>query len=495
MGAHDRTPARASPTPASTCASPSSRPARPRRRCGCSPSRRRPRSAPTSSPTCAGRRCSTTSSSPRPRSARWPRRPGRSSARVASGSRSTRPTCTPPPSALAERGRHHPAHRRRHAAPRARARGLAPRRRHHRRRWRLGRRAARRRVRPVRANRPRAPKGFDGELRSYQAEALAWLGFLDAGGIGGCLALDMGLGKTPTMLAHLLAAADRGPALVIAPPAVVGNWAAEAARFTPGLRVIVHHGPGRAAHDEIADEVEKADVVITTYGTAVRDIDAIAKVEWATVVTRRGAGDQEPHQRDRAAAAPDQRADAGRAHRHADRERPRRPVGHPRLHQPGPGRPAAAVHRQPLRRRERRRRGGWCRRARRGRGRAARAQRHPRVPPHQDRAGDPGRAARQDRPARPLRDDRRADRPLPGGARPAGARQRPARGRGAAQGPDPRRHHRAQADLQPPRRLPGRRRAARRSRRASWRGSRRSSTRCSRPASGCWCSPTSPSGA
>ena len=27
-----------------------------------------------------------------------------------------------------------------------------------------------------------APKGFDGELRSYQAEALAWLGFLDAAG-------------------------------------------------------------------------------------------------------------------------------------------------------------------------------------------------------------------------------------------------------------------------------------------------------------------------
>ena len=58
----------------------------------------------------------------------------------------------------------------------------------------------------------RTPKAFDGELRSYQAEALAWLGFLEAGGIGGCLALDMGLGKTPTMLAHLLAASDRGPA-------------------------------------------------------------------------------------------------------------------------------------------------------------------------------------------------------------------------------------------------------------------------------------------
>jgi SNF2 family DNA or RNA helicase len=130
----------------------------------------------------------------------------------------------------------------------------------------------------------RVPKGFVGELRSYQAEALAWLGFLEAGGLGGCLALDMGLGKTPTMLAHLLAGVKDGPSLVIAPPAVVGNWAAEAARFTPKLRVVVHHGANRAAPEEIASEVAEADVVVTTYGTAVRDIDAIAGVQWARVV-------------------------------------------------------------------------------------------------------------------------------------------------------------------------------------------------------------------
>src|SRR5207248_10826236 len=87
-----------------------------------------------------------------------------------------------------------------------------------------------------------APPGFNGELRSYQAEALAWLGFLDSVGLGGCLALDMGLGKTPTMLAHVLGNAAAGPTLVIAPPAVVGNWMAEADRFTPRLRVVVHHG-------------------------------------------------------------------------------------------------------------------------------------------------------------------------------------------------------------------------------------------------------------
>jgi superfamily II DNA or RNA helicase len=129
-----------------------------------------------------------------------------------------------------------------------------------------------------------APKGFVGELRSYQAEALAWLGFLDEVGLGGCLALDMGLGKTPTMLARLLSGTGTGPALVIAPPAVVGNWTAEAARFTPELRVVVHHGANRASPDEIAAEVADADVVITTYGTAVRDVDAIAAVPWDRVI-------------------------------------------------------------------------------------------------------------------------------------------------------------------------------------------------------------------
>ena len=96
-----------------------------------------------------------------------------------------------------------------------------------------------------------SPEGFSGELRSYQGEAVAWLGFLDSVELGGCLALDMGLGKTPTMLAHIARTAGDGPALVIAPPAVVGNWAAEAARFTPGLRVVVHHGASRASEQEL----------------------------------------------------------------------------------------------------------------------------------------------------------------------------------------------------------------------------------------------------
>jgi SNF2 family DNA or RNA helicase len=110
---------------------------------------------------------------------------------------------------------------------------------------------------------PTSPPGFKGELRAYQADALAWLDFLDSAGLGGCLALDMGLGKTPTLLAHLRPTRMRddrprdhpATALVIAPPAVVGNWAAEARRFTPGLKVRGPPRPQSSGPRELARQV------------------------------------------------------------------------------------------------------------------------------------------------------------------------------------------------------------------------------------------------
>ncbi len=128
------------------------------------------------------------------------------------------------------------------------------------------------------------PDGFTGELRSYQADALAWLEFLEDAGLGGCLALDMGLGKTPTALASIARADDGETALIIAPPAVVGNWAAEAKKFVPGVDVVVHHGANRAKGPALAAAVRGADMVITTYGTAVRDMDQLCDLSFGKVV-------------------------------------------------------------------------------------------------------------------------------------------------------------------------------------------------------------------
>jgi superfamily II DNA or RNA helicase len=128
------------------------------------------------------------------------------------------------------------------------------------------------------------PTTVQAELRPYQLEGFRWLQFLADHGLHGILADDMGLGKTLQTLAHLAAerAKDPGkPSLVIAPTSVVPNWAAEAEKFTPHLKVVVFHG---AARSEKQGELESADVVVTSYPLLARDIDLLEKIDWHLVV-------------------------------------------------------------------------------------------------------------------------------------------------------------------------------------------------------------------
>jgi SNF2 family DNA or RNA helicase len=126
------------------------------------------------------------------------------------------------------------------------------------------------------------PDGFEGELRPYQERGLAWLSFLADLGLGAVLADDMGLGKTIQLLA--LIAATPGKTLLICPMSLVGNWQREAAKFTPGLAVYVHHGADRRSGEEFAAAVADAELVLTTYQTASRDSATLSGVQWARVV-------------------------------------------------------------------------------------------------------------------------------------------------------------------------------------------------------------------
>jgi SNF2 family DNA or RNA helicase len=137
------------------------------------------------------------------------------------------------------------------------------------------------------------PAGFGGTLRPYQQRGLSWLSFLGRLGLGAVLADDMGLGKTVQLLSLLWAdqveqqavrADDRAPTLLICPMSLVGNWQREAGRFTPGLAVHVHHGAGRLSGAELAAALADADLVITTYQTAARDLAGLAAVRWSRVV-------------------------------------------------------------------------------------------------------------------------------------------------------------------------------------------------------------------
>jgi SNF2 family DNA or RNA helicase len=135
----------------------------------------------------------------------------------------------------------------------------------------------------------RTPAAFLGTLRPYQERGLSWLSFLSSLGLGGVLADDMGLGKTAQTLAMLLNERDTPggapePTLLICPMSLVSNWQKEAARFAPSLRVYVHHGGGRRRDDELAAAVGEADLVLTTYGTALRDLAALSAQRWGRVV-------------------------------------------------------------------------------------------------------------------------------------------------------------------------------------------------------------------
>lgn len=65
---------------------------------------------------------------------------------------------------------------------------------------------------------------------------------------------------------------------------LVGNWEREAAKFAPNLRVYAHHGGGRCHGGDLDDRIAESDLVVTTYATAVRDIEELADRRWHRVV-------------------------------------------------------------------------------------------------------------------------------------------------------------------------------------------------------------------
>ncbi len=129
------------------------------------------------------------------------------------------------------------------------------------------------------------PEDLNGRLRGYQRQGLSWLQFLREHGLAGVLADDMGLGKTVQVLAHLLLEKAHGrmdrPSLVVAPTSLMVNWQREAARFAPGLKVLIFHGPQRRQHfDAIADY----DLVLTTYSLLTRDQEMLLRHTWYLLI-------------------------------------------------------------------------------------------------------------------------------------------------------------------------------------------------------------------
>ena len=129
------------------------------------------------------------------------------------------------------------------------------------------------------------PASLKASLRPYQKTGYGWLSALAETGFGGVLADDMGLGKTVQTLAllarlHLEQRVER-PSLLIVPTSLVGTWVREAARFAPGLKMLVLHGSER--HERF-DLVGDHHVAITTYPLLNRDQEKIFSMAWHAVI-------------------------------------------------------------------------------------------------------------------------------------------------------------------------------------------------------------------
>ncbi|MCB0556328.1 MAG: DEAD/DEAH box helicase [Phaeodactylibacter sp.] len=149
------------------------------------------------------------------------------------------------------------------------------------------------------------------ELRPYQLEGVRWLVQLYENQLGACLADDMGLGKTLQTIAVLLHAKERKEtgsspaplptstqlglfepapdtdflkplqALIVLPASLVFNWEAEIRRFAPSLQIYRHTGQKRYQDSRL---LSRFDVILTTYQTALRDVELLEKMGFEYIV-------------------------------------------------------------------------------------------------------------------------------------------------------------------------------------------------------------------
>lgn len=129
------------------------------------------------------------------------------------------------------------------------------------------------------------PVGLQASLRPYQQRGYAWLMKNLRLGLGSLIADDMGLGKTLQVIAALLALKEAGEledqkVLAVVPATLLTNWVREVARFAPALTVSVYHGTSRS----LPPMADRADVILTTYGTLRLDLETLSAEPWRLMV-------------------------------------------------------------------------------------------------------------------------------------------------------------------------------------------------------------------
>ena len=127
------------------------------------------------------------------------------------------------------------------------------------------------------------PTKLNAKLYGYQITGFQWMLYMLEES-GGCILGDeMGLGKTIQVIAVFLVMISRhqAPILVIAPVSLLENWKKECTKFAPSIDVYVHHGSSRTGR---YSDLEKHDVVIISYNSAISDLSMLKMIQWKLIV-------------------------------------------------------------------------------------------------------------------------------------------------------------------------------------------------------------------
>tara|TARA_B110001469_G_C9643923_1_gene324649 strand:+ start:1781 stop:3610 length:1830 start_codon:yes stop_codon:yes gene_type:complete len=124
---------------------------------------------------------------------------------------------------------------------------------------------------------------LNAELYRYQNQGIAWMhdALRTTGGL--ILADEMGLGKTLQIIALFLMNKPNlsSPALILCPTTLIANWCREIEKFAPTITYLIHRGSDRTGYYK---DLQRAQVVITTYDTMVNDITMFSGMSWDYLV-------------------------------------------------------------------------------------------------------------------------------------------------------------------------------------------------------------------
>lgn len=143
------------------------------------------------------------------------------------------------------------------------------------------------------------PASLQATLRPYQQQGVEWLLYLRELGFGALLADDMGLGKSIQTITYLLYIKEHnlktGPALIVAPTSVLGNWQKEFERFAPSLQVKLHYGGNRAKGEDLSTFMQDADVILTSYALTQLDEEELSSQRWDAIILDEAQNIKNPH--------------------------------------------------------------------------------------------------------------------------------------------------------------------------------------------------------